>query len=335
MAFPTMRAQSYVRFAQPFLGHRMIYRSDTNHALGTTLRSIGLLLLFLTSPGNALAQQGSYDTWFPQGRYFAQPLASSREPIFALRFLRSTVFSGRSLPSERPPFDFSGQDGLDLDIQGEAALGAALRIWQPLRWNSGGLMLGLQAGVFGRFRLEVPSNDLVASDWIVSLPAEAAWGPWSGRLKINHWSTHIGDEMIEGAGAERVDFTSETLEVLGAYQPGWLRIYAGGGVVFRSSLENETQLGPNFSDDYLMRGGTDAQWQPWTRDDVTLNAGLDLQTSDRTAWTRRLSAQVGLAIHDGPKSARLLLIFHDGPSPMGQFFLTNERYWGFEISLEY
>ncbi|SVD02035.1 uncharacterized protein METZ01_LOCUS354889, partial [marine metagenome] len=25
VAFPTMRAQSYVRFAQPFLGHRMIY----------------------------------------------------------------------------------------------------------------------------------------------------------------------------------------------------------------------------------------------------------------------------------------------------------------------
>lgn len=335
MAFPTICAQSYVPFTPPFAGHRMIHRPDTNHAPRAALRSIGLLLLFLTSSGDVLAQQRSHDTWFPQGRYFVRPLASSREPIFALRLLGSTVFRERSSPSERPPFDFSGQDGLDVDIQGEAALGGAVRIWQPFRWNGGGLMLGVQAGVFGRFRLEVPSNDLVASDWIVSLPAEAARGPWSGRLKINHWSSHIGDEMIEGAGAERVDFTSETLEVLGAYQPGWLRIYAGGGVVFRSSLENEIQLGPNFSDDYLMRGGADAQWQPWTRDDVTLNAALDLQTSDRTTWASRLSAQVGLTIHDGPRSARLLLLFHDGPSPMGQFFLTNERYWGFELNLEH
>ena len=222
-----------------------------------------------------------------------------------------------------------------MDVQGEAALGGSFRIWQPLRWNGGGVIFGLQAGVFGRFRLEVSSSDLVASDWIMSLPAEAAWGSWSGRLTINHWSAHIGDEMIEGAGAERVDFTSETVEALGAYQYGWLRVYGGGGgVVFRSSLENETQLGPTFSDDYLLRGGTDAQWQPWAGDDVTLNAGLDWQTSDRTAWASRISARVGLTIYDGARAARFLLLYHDGPSPMGQFFLTNERYWGFEVSLE-
>lgn len=212
---------------------------STSTLPGTPLRSIGLLLpLILALPGTvlaqelprtALAEEETGDTWFPSERYFARPLASNREPVFALRLLGSTVFRGRSAPSERSPFDFPGQDGLDVDVQGEAALGGAFRIWQPIQWNGGGLILGLQAGVFGRFRLEVSSSDLVASDWIVSLPAEVAWGSWSARLKITHWSAHIGDEMIEGAGAEQVDFTSETLDALAAYQYGWLRVYGGGG----------------------------------------------------------------------------------------------------------
>ena len=319
---------------------------STSTLPGTPLRSIGLLLpLILALPGTvlaqelprtALAEEETGDTWFPSERYFARPLASNREPVFALRLLDSTVFRGRSAPSERSPFDFPGQDGLDVDVQGEAALGGAFRIWQPIQWNGGGLILGLQAGVFGRFRLEVSSSDLVASDWIVSLPAEVAWGSWSARLKITHWSAHIGDEMIEGAGAERVDFTSETLDALPAYQYGWLRVYGGGGVVFRSSLENEIQLGPGFSDDYQLRGGTDARWRPWARDDVTLNAGIDWQVSDRAAWGSQISARLGLTMHDdeGSRRARFLLLYFDGPSPMGQFFLTNERYWGFEVSLE-
>jgi len=155
------------------------------------LRSIGLLLpLILALPGTVLAQElpttelaqeETGDTWFPSARYFARPLASNREPVFALRLLESTLFRGRSTSSERSPFDFPGQDGLDVDVQGEAALGGAFRIWQPLRWSGGGLILGLQAGVFGRFRLEVSSSDLVASDWIVSLPAEVARGPWSAQ----------------------------------------------------------------------------------------------------------------------------------------------------------
>ena len=133
-----------------------------------------------------------------------------------------------------------------MDVQGEAALGGSFRIWQPLRWNGGGVIFGLQAGVFGRFRLEVSSSDLVASDWIMSLPAEAAWGSWSGRLTINHWSAHIGDEMIEGAGAERVDFTSETVEALGAYQYGWLRVYGGGGCGLSFELGERDTIGSDF-----------------------------------------------------------------------------------------
>ncbi len=104
-------------------------------------------------------------------------------------------------------------------------------------------------------------------------------------------------------------------------------------MVVRSSLENEIQLGPAFSDDVLIRFGADASVRPWARDDVTVDAGLDWQSSDRTEWAGQLSVRLGLVVRDGARSARLSGVYRNGPSPMGQFFLTNERYWGIELNL--
>ncbi len=285
------------------------------------------------SPDVGLAQSEGRDAWFPDAAYFPRPTASVREPTFGVGALWSTVFRGRADPAERPPFDLGACTGLETDSQGEAALGGNVRIWQPLQWADGGLTLGLQAGVFGRFRLEVSGNDLVASDWVVALPAEIASGRWSGRLRLVHWSAHVGDELIE-QGVARVDFTTETLEALVAYGSSDFRIYGGGSLVVRSSLENEPQLGPSFSDDVLIRFGADGRVRPWARDDVSVDGGVDWQNSVRTGWESRLSVRVGLAVRDGQRSARLSGVYHQGPSPMGQFFLTDERYWGIELILE-
>ena len=293
--------------------------------------SIPLALLLL--PGIGLAQGVERDAWFPDAEYFSRPTASVREPTFAVGVLWSDVFRDRADPAERPPFALQGGSGPETDVQGEAALGGNVRIWQPAQWAGGGLTLGIQAGVFGRFRLEVSGNDLVASDWIVALPAEIARGPWSGRLSLQHWSTHIGDELLE-QGVTRIDFTTETLEVLVAYGPGDFRFYGGGSLVVRSSLENEAQLGPEFSDDALIRFGADGSVRPWARDEVMVEGGVDWQSADRTGWASQLSVRLGLTVRDGRRSARLSGIYHRGPSPMGQFFLTNEQYWGVELLLE-
>ena len=293
--------------------------------------SIPLALLLL--PGVGLAQGVERDAWFPNAEYFSRPTASVREPTFAVGVLWSDVFRDRADPAERPPFALQGGSGLETDVQGEAALGGNVRIWQPAQWAGGGLTLGIQAGVFGRFRLEVSGNDLVASDWIVALPAEIARGPWSGRLSLQHWSTHIGDELLEQRVA-RIDFTTETLEALVAYGLGDFRFYGGGSLVVRSRLENEAQLGPDFSDDALIRFGADGRVRPWSRDEMMVEGGVDWQSADRTRWASQLSVRLGLTVRDGRRSARLSGIYHRGPSPMGQFFLTNEQYWGIELLLE-
>ena len=306
-------------------------RSSTLTVQWFQMLSIPLALLLL--PGIGLAQGVERDAWFPDAEYFSRPTASVREPTFAVGVLWSDVFRDRAETAERPPFALQGGSGPETDVQGEAALGGNVRIWQPAQWAGGGLTLGIQAGVFGRFRLEVSGNDLVASDWIVALPAEIARGPWSGRLSLQHWSTHIGDELLE-QGVTRIDFTTETLEVLVAYGPGDFRFYGGGSLVVRSSLENEAQLGPEFSDDALIRFGADGSVRPWARDEVMVEGGVDWQSADRTGWVSQLSVRLGLTVRDGRRSARLSGIYHRGPSPMGQFFLTNEQYWGIELLIE-
>ena len=145
----------------------------------------------------------------------------------------------------------------------------------------------------------------------------------------------MGDGVAERAGAGGVDCTAESRDAVAAYRVGPGRLYGGGGIVFRSSLENESQLGPDFSDDALVRAGADGQWLPWADGKLGIEAGIDWQSADRTDWTGALSATFGLTVVDGDRSARLRALFHDGPSPMGQFFLTDERYWGIEFLLQF
>ena len=309
--------------------------SSRRRARATVRAATWCVALAVSLPGQAMGQRSHGDRWFPEGAYFSAPLAAPREPTLALRAIWTNVFESTIAPAEREPFSFDGARGLPTELQGEAALGGHVRVWQPAEWTDGGMIIGIQAGAFGRFRLEVSSSDLVASDWLVSFPVEVATGPLSGRLRFTHWSAHLGDELIETAGAERVDFTSESLDILAAYDFGRVRVYGGGGVVLRSSIENEEQLGPNFSDNGFVQAGAEGRWFPWAGGRLGLETALDWQATDRTDWRSRVSAIAGITVRDDDHTATLRVLFFDGPSAMGQFFLTDERYWGFELLLEF
>jgi len=285
--------------------------------------------LFLATPGVALGQ----DRWFPESDYFDRPQAALREPTFALRGVWTDLFSGTSAQRERAPFDFEESDAdMQTDAQGEAALGGAVRIWQPATWEGGGMTVGIASAVFGRFRLEVSSSDLVASDWVVGFPVEARRGAWSGRLQLFHWSAHIGDELIETTGAERIDFTHNGLELLLARDLGPIRAYGGGALISASSLENEEQLPEGFSDGAQLRAGLDGHWS--RGGSLHLEGGLEFESAERTDWRGRWTVLGGVAVRDGNRSVQLRGVFQDGPSSVGQFFWTDERAWGFELVIE-
>lgn len=283
-------------------------------------------------PRSGLSAQTTRSRWFPELRYFEAPAAGLREPTFALRGFWTDVFEDTSSPRERPAFAFDPNEDLSSEMQGEAALGGHIRLWEAATWEDGGIVLGVQSGVFGRFRLESSAADLVSSDWLVSFPAEWSRGAWSGRVRLSHWSSHLGDELVETTGAERLDFTSETLDAIVAYTVRGLRVYGGGGLVSRSSLENEDRLGPDFSDDVQARLGADGQWYLWRDETVGIEAAVDWQSWDRTHWNSRVSIVGGFTARTASgRWARLVGRFMDGPSPLGQFFRTDETLWGFEL----
>jgi len=284
-------------------------------------------LSLMASPQLADAQ----NRLFPEEIYFRRPQAAPREPTFALRVLWTDVFEVRGAPRERAPFLFDeSPEQLEREAQGEFALGGNVRLWRAASWEGGGMTIGLASAVFGRFRLETGSQDLVSTDWVVALPFEARRGAWSGRFQIMHWSAHLGDELIQKSGAQRVDFTHNGLSLLIARDIGDVRVYGGASRLSRATLEGDEPLPPDFTDRATVQFGADALWSP-EGSILRLEAGIDYQASDRTDWAGQWSVIGGVGVQDEDRSVQLRGRFVDGPSMLGQFFLTDERAWGLEL----
>jgi len=239
---------------------------------------------------------------------------------------------------ERPPFVISDQEDADFDVQAQAAIGVTIPLVSLDTWQGGGITLTGMAGVFSRFRIEYPSRDDLGQDWIVGGGIEAAWDEWSTRIRISHRSSHLGDEFVEQTGADRIEFGGEALDGLVGYTfPGIARVYGGGAWIFRSYTDKQVpvmlELGRR--DRLLLQLGADGEWQPWDSSPIGLVAGIDWQTAERTDWKSALSAGAGFNVNANGRTLGLILRFFDGASPLGEFFLSPEQFWSFELLAEF
>lgn len=297
-------------------------------------RALALFWLFACAPTRgaaALGAQGEPTTlpvghgpWLPEVRHFPGPVADPREPRFSVALLRTDLLRSPYGGSERPPFRLDDPREARSELQGVAALGGTLPLWQAASWRGGELTVGVQAGIFGRFRMQVASNDLLGTDWLVAIPVEAASGRFSARLRPLHWSAHLGDEFIEETAAARLDFSYEALEVLGALALSeGLRIYGGGSVIARSQTDGDPLFGHGrASDRAALQAGADGIWHPWGFHSIAVEAGVDWQSAQRTGWRNQLSAMVGLSARNHGRRIQLDARYFRGPSVLGQFFLT-------------
>lgn len=264
----------------------------------------------------------------PRVRYFNGPLADPIEPRFGIGLIRTDVLA--SSGAERETFELV-RDARS-DWQAAAAIGGTLPLWRPATWPGGGIMVGAQAAVFARFRVELPSRDDLGQDWLVAVPIEAAWNHWSGRLRISHRSAHLGDEFVAATGAERIEFGGEAIDGLVAYDVDRIaRFYGGGGWIFHSNTVHTAVLQRRDTlDRFLVQLGADGQWDVVAPYFHAL-AGLDWQAAERTGWAGALSVAGGIGINIGGRSLDLKLRYFDGPSAMGQFFVTPETFWSLEL----
>ncbi len=95
-----------------------------------------------------------------------------------------------------------------------------------------GWQLGISAAVFAQFDLESESSDLMNADYVIGVPVTWRHNDWSGRVRVYHQSSHLGDEFLLRVQPERVNLSFESIEVLVAHDFGGIRAYGGGEYLF-------------------------------------------------------------------------------------------------------
>lgn len=289
------------------------------------MRAVKLVLAGLV----VFASPAAGQRLLPDVRHFRTPVADPHGARMAVGLMRTNVLETQG--PERPPFTLPDPEDAASDVVAAVGIGGIF----PLVQLTDGVVMYADARVFSRFRIEYESRDDMGQDWFVGGGVEVRRDAWSGRAAIMHRSSHLGDEFIEMTGAERIEFGSEQLDLTAAYDvPGIARVYGGGSWIFRSYLGWEPQLvALGVEDRAQIQIGAD---RIWTRDDspLAVYAGVDVQSAERTEWDTGYAAALGIGVQTR-RSFRLMLRAYDGPSTMGEFFLTPERYVTLELVAEF
>src|SRR5256885_9474700 len=87
--------------------------------------------------------------------------------------------------------------------------------------------VAIAAAVFSQFNLARPTADLMNTDYRIGLPVTYRRAGLTTRMQLDHQSSHLGDEYIVHANAQRVDLTFEAAELLVSQQIAAWREYGG------------------------------------------------------------------------------------------------------------
>src|SRR5881394_2742435 len=106
---------------------------------------------------------------------------------------------------------------------GSVGFGQTIAVANGRTWQ-----VAIAAAVFSQFNLARPTADLMNTDYRVGLPVTYRHARVTARLQLYHQSSHLGDEYMIHANAQRVDLTFEAAELLVSQQIAAWRVYGGG-----------------------------------------------------------------------------------------------------------
>lgn len=197
-----------------------------------------------------------------------------------------------------------------------------------------GFQITVQGSVFAQFDLDRSSYDLLNADYVIGLPIAFRYNAFSMRLRLYHQSSHLGDELLlreDDPTFTRENISFESAEMLLSLDGGPLRVYGGGEYLLRRE--------PADLEEYVAHGGIELR--PARRllrfgsvAGVRFVAGGDLKSSQQQDWKPAISVRTGFEFDrprdSDPQGRRWGLLFeaYDGPSPYGQFFRRDVRYYG-------
>ena len=290
-------------------------------------------MLLLAAP--ARAQEANWERIFPRVNYFDPVIADPHEPRLSLAALQTNVFERAGEARElRREFSFPDADDSADDFQVMVGVGGAVPLWHLAEWKGkGGIVASAHVGVFARFRMEYPTREDTGQDWFIGMPIEIAYENFSGRFRIMHRSSHLGDELSETTGAERIEFGGEYADFLAGYDVAeGFRLYGGATYNFRSYTARLPALVfRGRKDTGQLQGGLDVRRYPWADGRIGVIAGADWQSQQRTNWRPQFAVTGGLDFRTPRRSSQIVARYFRGPSIMGEFFLTPETF----VSLEW
>jgi hypothetical protein len=194
-----------------------------------------------------------------------------------------------------------------------------------------GVQLGLAGAVFAQFSLDSATYDLLNADYLIGLPLTFRAGWFSGRARVYHQSSHLGDEfLLRPNPPARQNLSFESSELLLSIDVSALRVYGGGEYFIRRD--------PVDLPGHLLHGGLELR--PRANLDFgplavgRLVAAVDAKLVSDTTTRTGLSARAGFEFarpHDGEAPSRrwsILAEYYDGPSPYGQFHRDKVRFTG-------
>jgi len=194
-----------------------------------------------------------------------------------------------------------------------------------------GIQLGIGGAIFAQFDAGAPSYDLVNADYLIGLPLTFRAGPISGRARVYHQSSHLGDEfLLRPNPPKRVNLSFESVEALLSLDVSALRVYGGG--------ESFVRRDPNDLPDRLWHGGAELRPRALVNfgplASVRLVAAADVKAVNDSTTRTGVSVRAGFEVarpneaEVGSRRWSLLAEYYDGPSPYGQFHRQQVRLSG-------
>ena len=246
----------------------------------------------------------------PQGDVFCPLIADPKSPRSHLTYLRG------ELPAETHAKNVGSvaiADGFGLFRRGGPVPGD-------------GLQLGIEAGVFAQFDLGTRSADLLNADYVVGFPLTFRVASFSGRFRVWHQSSHLGDEFLAHAGANvpNKGLSFEAVEAIFSEELGPLRIYGGGEYLLDGT--------PSTLAKKVAHAG--AELRVGAVRGPRLVAAFDVKAPEQRSYKPGYSARAGLELAHWsspahpPRVIAILAEYYDGPSPFGQFFTDQSRTFG-------
>ena len=256
---------------------------------------------------------------FPDGDFFRPLLVSPKEPRSSFTILKVQVTDDGD-PATTDTSEYSA---------GDIAVGALVGIWAHATSACSGIQVNLLGGVFSQFNLDSYSRDLVNTDFIVGTQISMRSGGLSGRVRLYHQSSHLGDDYVRhNPSTGDLNFGFQSIDGLVSFDRESWRVYAGSGYLIFQNDEGKS---------VLVQGGAEFRARkPWKL--FRPVAGLDLLSLQQRSWGLTTSASAGFEWTSPSESRRMrgMVVFHNGYTPFGQFAIQQQtRALGLQLQIEF